>query len=163
MCVWMRVLCECTPMLLCTVYVTVCNLAALVKHNSPKCHSLAANVSYGWTATFIHCVWHHLPFRHINDYFTLSSSQGNTLACDRAQQHTRTDFPQETVACRGSVASCQANKCQVSNKHLEDFTLCLLMLACYHTCHKASHPCQLKIGFTSLTLHKEPPQNKQGV
>lgn len=85
MCVWVHVVCVSVPLLLCAVYVYL-----RLWNSIAQGVTLSANVSYGPTAAFFfHCVWHHLPFRRINDYFILSSSQGTTVACKRAQQHTK--------------------------------------------------------------------------
>ena len=99
-------------MLLCAVCVTVCNISVLVKQYSPKCHSLCRQLRLFpvydiiYPSDVLMIISFSPPARRTPSPVTELSS---TLSIY---------FPQETAARSGYAASCWANECPVSNKHL---------------------------------------------
>lgn len=75
MCVWVRVCVWCMGAHLCCVQCMLQCVTYLRLWNAIAQGVTFSTHSKDLTAAFIHCEWHHLPFRHINDYFILSHCQ----------------------------------------------------------------------------------------
>lgn len=138
-----------------------CAIYRLMWNSIAQSVTLPANIQHGLTAAFIHCGWHHLPLRRINDYLSLSPCQATNLSSD-SNTFIR-DFPQETSAWIVSVASWIHQ--QASSAQQTTLRCCALFIDAVtlsHMPHSISSMSALN-RFHFSDLKQRAPQSKQGV